>query len=560
MHRPLESARAFYHIYGDGDQAIALEQFFKQRGYVVQEFPPFLSPDSLFYAMGYYLAPLIGLVLIFTVVAVVAMALLSAREFGVLRLHGHGRAGIFLKVLSGAVPTIGVGWILGTIAALAGLRLYNGGVEMWLFARTGFLFTAVLWALCLASLGLGIALAAGRGIPEALNGRVDTVPAVAAVAVTHLVVVLIVATAGVSVLVLTSVKDRAEERVEVVSQHSSPVGFVGLSGSVAGDGRQITTIVAKSVRQAAAAGEVILGDPGPPQVELTEFPGGAARVLVINEAYLRTHPELPAPARLPSSDEALVLVPAERASDADGIAATIAATYRSDAQRTETVAPRITHAITAVQKWPLIPDQEGLAPEQWVIDPVVVVVGPDLSPIGDVDLVSALTQNRLVFSSAAIGRDWVQQQNLQTYVLSVQDEQEAAQHAARKAAVDLRRQFVALLLGAVVLVLTAVCLALLLGQARAQRLFVEWIHGWSWTARHGVVLAAAALMVTAVTVAWVVLVAPDLGAGPLPPGEADRGAVRGGVAALAAGASVLTFLISLAAVSSRTDHRQGGRA
>lgn len=99
---PQSDPRAFYYIFGSQDESAALAAFFREHGYATQQFPPFLSRTRLTYVLGGFLTPLVLLVVIFVMMSVVAMALMSVREFAIARLHGQGRIRLLGGVLARA--------------------------------------------------------------------------------------------------------------------------------------------------------------------------------------------------------------------------------------------------------------------------------------------------------------------------------------------------------------------------------------------------------------------------------------------------------------------------
>lgn len=554
---PINEVRAFYSVFGDdGGELNAL---FAEHGYVVQDVPPFWSMHNLVYVLGGFVAPIVALMVLFLGALTLALALQSARPFAVARLNGHGRLHIVLNaVIMAARP-----WVAATLvillATLVILYAVNGWAEIGLYLFTSVVFTAVFLLVCLAGLVVGVGLATARSIRSGLAGRIDSAPALSSLALINVVTLV----TAISVLISVTLLTADARRFAGEAPRTLNVAYLILTGSTAEekDMRSISTAVSDVLRENARAGNIIVADPGHEAALPEALPGGPGRVLVVNDTYLETHPELSAAiGGVPSTDGVLnVYVPDSRYTGDDAIVDYVTTRFQLDVDRQHAALPPVrTHTMGATT-WPLLPDVDGLNSQTEIDDPVVIVLTDDLAPIYDYNLYAALGQSRVAFTSAEVGREAVADADLSRYVNAVVSADQARAEAQQRALLNLRQQSMAFALAVLILVITSLALAAVWVQARRQRLFAQWVAGQAWGRRHGPVILGYLVLAGVLVGAWILVFAPDTTT-ILPPGEVDRAAVRTAAGTLGTVLSIAVFAAALAAVSARTDHRPEGHA
>ncbi|MER5934973.1 hypothetical protein [Streptomyces sp. NPDC002054] len=448
-----------------------------------------------------------------------ASVLLSAKAYGVLRLQGKS----FMDLLARDLKQLAVFWSLaaGIVAAavLVFLGLYNGLAWFGLFALVAVCLAGLLALLALAAHAAALALTFKVEVRRALKGEL---PARAAFVSTYLVripAVLLalgfameVTLAGQHVMVRQDNQDTYAKAGEAVT--------IRLNGSWGGDSKPVITQVGRWLRQADAAGEIIVAGREDLQNVSSNARLPRGEILIVNETFLAQQPVLdprgqrysPVPRNGGTADTRSVrlVIPESLARHASDIRATIPDVFgRLDPDLRRNLKVEILQAksgqrIFAYNSGDRSPNA-AYSPDDdrsLVRDPVLIVVPNGSNIVTDDAYTTFATQDGIIFPEPddVLNPFAANINELQKYVAAVNPVGQNAALKLREAVNDFRLMIFNLIAAVAVLLITGVGVCIIHSRKHAQAVFAQHISGWRFTATHRFILAVEGLL--AASLAW----------------------------------------------------------
>jgi hypothetical protein len=496
--RPYHQARTLtadgtYLVYGSRQQGHALLQMFNNLGYQSVLTPvPSLRAQLGTLGTGVLTTFVLAIVLVI-VVTVASSVLLNARFYGIQRLHGRSPAnlvgGDFRRVLLlAAVVVLAVNLVL----ALP-LYRYNDFHQFGAFLRVELVIVGALAALALVVQGLTVILLQRRPILEAVGGRVSAVWAFAGSFVLRgwsLLLVLSILPSGLTAL-WTLDDARAAYRTWAAAGDAY---YLRMSAAIeyAKDSAEIGSRIGQALRKADERGEVTIAA----RHALT---GSKHDILLVNERYLGQHDVRDlSGARVTPSATAQLLIPAR---------------YRAQAARIEDELPRwaavaLRGTKPEVRAEPIRDGQSlmfstnGTGDRTPLLrDPVVLVAPAASGIIADDEYTTMATNGGILVQNPEQTMHVLSDAGLGDYVLGVTPFAHDAGQRYLEARRDAAIQLINLIIGAALLVFTAVAVAFVYCGRNAQSLFARHLHGWGFVRTHWRILALEATL-GAVLLAW----------------------------------------------------------
>ncbi|MFJ4770630.1 hypothetical protein ACIP88_16165 [Streptomyces uncialis] len=504
--------RGVYYLIGPGSEAAAVAEFGALGLSVTVAHP--LAPSELWPA--YTDGPLTD-VLLTTALALVtltgASVLLSARSYGVLRLHGLSLTGVFLRDLRQLRRSWLISAGLLTVLVAVALGFLNGWARPGLYAAVAVGIAAVLGLTVLAAQAAALALVFRTALPGALKGEVPVrAVTLTAYAVRIPALLLVVGLVG---SVVTAGGDLLERR-EVWKAYARTGDATGvrITGSVSfGDLPEMERAMGRRLHQADREGKVVMAGRLPLRnLAGADLPG---ELLVVNEAFLAEQP-LHAPdgrRHLPGDHKdatdgksggtsgggkVRLLVPVSlggllprllertpgilRPADPGRVPRDdIEARPLRDGQRVFTYTPG-----------DLARDGSG-EDRSFVRDPVVLVVPAASGHLTEVNYYAFATRNQLFFPDPADIHDILREdESMRTYIAALLPVKQKAAVATAEAARTFRLQLFELLAGTAVLLITAVGVCAVHTRSHARTVLVRHLAGWPFLATHRTLLAVEA--------------------------------------------------------------------
>ncbi|MFE6282588.1 bacteriocin-associated integral membrane family protein [Streptomyces sp. NPDC057877] len=453
------------------------------------------------------------------VLAVVTMTgagvMLSAKSYGVQRLHGRSFGQILLRDLRQLGAFWAAAFAAVTAAALLVLGLYNGLAWFGTFALVALGVALVLGLVSVAVHAVMLQLTGQTALLRALKGEL---PARTAALSTYLVrvpaLLLAVSITGDVVLAGQNIASR-EESIQTYREIGDTTA-IALNGSAASQSafEILDEKVGGWLREADRDGEIIVA--GHRRFRhsggLDDLPD--RDLLIVNESYLAAQPVRDASGRrvpATTSDDTRVrlLVPAGLTSYSDRLATLVPALLNPgepqkipagrvvplttrDGQRLFTYNPR--GRLQAATN----PD----ADESFVTDPVVIVY-PDGAPyLSDRGYIAYASQQSLVFKDPDDVTAGIEEHELETYVTGMSPVGQNAALRLRDLVADFRLQLFNLGVAVLVLLITGVGACIVHSRKNAQAVFARYISGWRFAATHRPLLVVEGVLAVLLAV-WV---------------------------------------------------------
>ncbi|QIB42662.1 hypothetical protein [Streptomyces aureoverticillatus] len=508
--------RGFYYVFGAPEAADALVAELARLGLSGSVRHPLAHSELAVLFSGDDLSWSLCVVALAAVTMTGASVLLSAKKYGVQRLQG----GSFLGLLADDLKRLAVFWSIAagtvTAAVLILLCLYNGLAWLGLFAWVAALFAGLLVLLVLATHAAALALTFRVEVLRALKGEL---PARAAFCATYLVripAVLLALGFAMDVTLAGQNVLARQENWDAYAKAGDAV-TIRLNGSWGGDSKPVVKQVGQWLRQADAAGEIIVAGrqdlQGFSSVRLPQ-----SEMLIVNETFLAEQPVLdpkgrryfPVPrsgSRIPS---VRLVIPESFTSHAAVFGAAVPdALGRLDPEvrrnlKVETLQAKNGQRIFGYNSGRLGPSSSTpLADDRSVVrDPVLLVVPNGSRVLTDDAYTTFATQEGIIFPDPGrVLKDFVANKNaLQTYVAAVQPVAQNAASEVREAAEEFRLQLFNLMATVAVLLITGVGVCIIHARRHAQAVFVRHISGSRFISSHRVILAVEGLL--AAFLAW----------------------------------------------------------
>ncbi|MCX5421592.1 hypothetical protein [Streptomyces sp. NBC_00078] len=510
--------RGFYYVFGSPKAADKLVAKFADLGLSATVQHPLAYSELALLFSGDDLLWSFWVVALAAVTMTGASVLLSAKAYGVLRLQGKS----FMDLLVRDLKQLTVFWSVaaGTVAAavLVFLGLYNRLAWLGLFALVAACLAGLLVLSVLAAHAAALALTFKVEVLRALKGEL---PARAAFVSTYLVripAVLLalgfamdVTQAGRHVMARQDNQDTYAKAGDAVS--------IRLNGSWGGDSKPVVTHVGRWLRQADAAGEIIVAGRKDLQNVSSNARLPQGELLIVNETFLAKQPVLdvkdqrysPAPrnGRAAEAHSVRLIIPESLARHASDIRATIPDVFgRLDPDlrrrlKVETVQAKSGQRVFAYSSGDRSPNiaYSPADDRSLVRDPVLVVVPNGSNILTNDAYTTFATQDGIIFPDPGdvLKPLAANEQGLQTYVAAVNPVGQNAALRLREAVNDFRLLFFDLIAAVTVLLITGVGVCIIHSRKHAQAVFAQHISGWRFAATHRFILAVEGLLAAFLT-------------------------------------------------------------
>ncbi|MFE6163821.1 hypothetical protein ACFQ7F_33450 [Streptomyces sp. NPDC056486] len=511
--------RGFYYVFGSPEAADALVNEFADLGLGASvEHPLAYSELALLFA-GNDLLSSFWVIALAAVTMTGASVLLSAKKYGVLRLHGKS----FMGLLAHDLKQLALFWSVaaGTVAAavLVFLGLYNGLAWLGLFALVAACLVVLLVLLVLAAHAAALALTCKVEVLRALKGEL---PARAAFAATYLVripaVLLALGFAMDVTLAGQHVMDRQENQ-DAYDKAGDAVS-IRLNGSWGGDSKPAVEHVGRWLRKADEEGEIIVAG----RQDLQDASTGArlpqGEILIVNETFLaeqsvldptgRRYTASPHRGRAAAAHSVRLVIPESLAPHASDISAAVPDVFGRldpDLRRrleVETLPAKNGQHVFGYNSGDRSPNA-AYSPDDdrsLVRDPVLVVVPNGSNILTNDSYTTFATQDGIIFPDPddVLNPLAADKQELQTYVAAVNPVGQNAALMLRDSISYFRLLFFNLIAAVVVLLGTGVGVCIIHSRKHAQAVFAQHISGWRFTSTHRFLLAVEGLL--AAFLAW----------------------------------------------------------
>lgn len=482
-----------YLIFGDTEAEAALRAALSEHG--LHEAAGTQVTQMWHYFTGGHLFNLLAVALLGSAAATGAGVLLSARDYGVMRLQGLS----YLDILGGDLRKI---LLLSAIAlpsvvaaTLAFLGVYNGWNQIGLYSLLAVVFLALLAVPCLLVHAAVLGLVHTTGILPALKGRLpvgSTTAAVYLVRVPVLVLTLIILGG-----VLSAAQDVRDQRAGLaLLADRGDTSFPSLSANYGwADSEAVDEALGPWLREADAAGDMVLTIHG----NIDEFlPVDQAQpwttsstvrpVLVVNDTYLAEEKVLsPSGERHGSGDTVRIIVPDNARELTDELVDGVANGWLTINGRGEQ-APEVEALVAADGQTLFTYAAKGMSDPQHFLplvhDPVVIAL-PNGAILSDDDYVNYLTGRSTAFPDPSVVEDFREESPEASRYLSMVETLTVSALKDHHYSLNVLRSETFNLLGAgAVLLLTAMAACIVHVRTRAQEIFARHISGWTFAATH----------------------------------------------------------------------------
>lgn len=496
--RPYREARTLtadgtYLVYGTGQQSLALVEMFRELGYHGTAQPvPSIGAQLKTLGTGAMTTFLLAIGLVI-VVTVASSVVLNARSYGIQRLDGRSPAtmvaGDFRRVLPlAAVVVVGLNLLLAVP-----LYLYNSLHQVGTFLRVELIIAAALTALALVVQALTVILLQRSRILDAVGGRVTAGWAFAGSYLLRgwsLLLILSIASSGLTALwTLTDARDSYQTWTSAGdAYHLRISAAIEYSKNAA----ELDSRIGQALRKADERGEVTIAT----RHTLIE---SKHDLLLVNDRYLTKHDVRDASGeRVKPGATARLLVPAR---------------FSAESARIEDELPR--WAAVAVQGTrpgvraepirdgqSLLVSTNGTGDRTPLLRDPVILVAPAASGIIGVDEYTTMATNGgILVENPERTLQALTAAGVGDYVLGVTPFADDAGQRYLEARRDAAIQLINLIIGAALLVFTAIAIAFVYCGRNAQSLFAKHLHGWGFLRTHWKILALEAAIGTAL-LAW----------------------------------------------------------
>ncbi|UZN02501.1 hypothetical protein [Cellulomonas sp. S1-8] len=508
--------RGYYVVFGGTDGRDALDAALRDLGYDVES-RAYYAPGAI--AQWVWAQPLGTGLLVMTLLVVVVVAagvLSSVKSYAVQRLHGASGATLVARDLRDVGRVVLVA--CGVLAVLVGAALWAwNGLHQWVAyaAVAGATAGALLLVVLLAHV-TAIWLTGRVPVLDALKGRL---PAHGTTAAVYLVrgPALVLAVAA-SVTATVAVADVVERRdaLEAWSTVGDAASLTFTAAFSPAETDRLAGTTGEWLVAEEAAGRMVLA--AQDRLELMA-PGAQGDVLLVNSTYLTQQDVRTADgARLTGTPPGTVtvLVPQDRAAEHDAIVGTITTWADSGPA---TTAPAVESALLpAGTELFTYGAQRGTQERPVLTDAVVVVVDATSGTVRPADYMALASQGHVLVLDPERALQGAQDAGLTGFVTSFRPAQQEAVDVYADVLRDLRLHLANVAVALLVLLATAVGLGQVYTRSHAQRLFVSYVHGWSFVRTHPRLLAVEAALLIAVAGASVwatgALLAARPGVGP----------------------------------------------
>ncbi|MEV5593878.1 hypothetical protein [Streptomyces sp. NPDC052496] len=566
--------RGFYYVFGPPETADALVAVLADLGLGSSVQHPLSSGQLLQYFTGGELFWSFLVIALAAVTMTGASVLLNAKAYGVLRLQGKSLG----EILARDLKQLAAFWLpaAGAVVAavLVSLGFYNGLAWLGLFAAVAACLAGLLILSVLAAHAAVLALTFKTELLRALKGELPARAAFVSTYVVRIPAVLLALGFAMDVIVAGQHVTARQGSQDTYAKAGNAV-TIRLNGSWGGDSEPVVKQVGTWLRQADAAGEIVVAGRHDLQNLSSDARLPQGEILIVNETFLAHQPVTdpkgqrysPAPHNTPAADarSVRVIIPESLAPHASAIRATVPDVFGKmdpDVRRhlkTETFEAKSGQRVFGYNSGDRSPNA-AYSPDDdrsLVRDPVLVVV-PNGSHILTDDMYTTIaTQDGIVFPDPddVLTPLAANKYALQSYVATVNPVGQNAALKLREAVAGFRLQLFNLIASVAVLLITGIGVCIIHARKHAQATFVRHISGWRFTATHRFILAVEGIL-AAFLIWWVPaqvwrqnqdlaeMAAQGIPA-PVPPVQltaADISAIAG-LAALEFGAVILTLWI-----------------
>lgn len=452
------------------------------------------------------------------VVVYVALALAIAysettnrRAHAIKSLHGYSRAPILGAELTSAGMAFGVGLAALVAIGVPVLGAVTGFHQMWRFAGvldTGLGILAAFTALLVTALG-GAATLRHR-VPEVIKGErlplADGVLAILAQVIVLAVVLGSVSGAMWRIEAVTRTTHELGRWTQMTPAYALRLNTAGQHGDNVHDAPALASIIDRMDRQ----GKVLMagyegGQLANGGADVQPSDPGGANSMIVNPTYLKVQPVLDADSHRISSvatgrDNFTLLVPTSYHGDLDTLLATYTTYFKGFAcllgapKGTPPCHPRgrVIRTATGQTLFTYKGTTAGPAELQDRLsldDPVLVVVAPSSGLIGPSQYLSYTSQDAVLFFDAAELDRQLTRAGICGSFQGIDNAADAVTDTLAASRLEQRMDMFGIPLGTLVLVLATMVSAAVYCGRRRRTSFVQLIHGYGFTRRHGTLLA-----------------------------------------------------------------------
>lgn len=494
--------RGYYVVFGGTPGRDALDAALSDLGYRVQT-RAYYDPAAI--AQWVWAQPFGTGLLVVTLLVVVVVAagvLSSVKSYGVQRLHGASEGTLLARDLRDVARVVLLaGGVLALLVA-GGLGVWNGLHQWPTYAAVAGATAAGLLLVVLVAHAAALALTARVPVLEALKGRL---PARGTTAAVYLVrVPALVLAVSASVTATAAGADVAERRAALDTWNGvGDAAYLSFSAVLAQDETErLAATTGAWLASEEQAGRMVLA--AQDRLELMA-PGTTGDVLLVNSTYLAEQDVRTVDGDRvtgPPTGTVLVLVPQERAAEREAVADAVA----TWAQRgPATTPPRVETALAPADAALFTyGTARGTNASPALAGAVVVVVDAATGAVRPDDYMAWASQGAVLVLDPQRAVTAARAAGLGDFVTSFRPARQEAADTYAQVVRELRLHLANAAAALLVLLATAVGLGQVYTRSHAQRLFVTYVHGWSFVRTHPRLLAAeAALLVAVVAVsAW----------------------------------------------------------
>ncbi|MFG2285627.1 hypothetical protein ACGFOU_06120 [Streptomyces sp. NPDC048595] len=511
--------RGFYYVFGSPEAADALVAELADLGLGSSVQHPLAYSELAQYFAGDELLWSFWVIALAAVTMTGASVLLNAKAYGVLRLQGKS----LMDLLARDLKQLAVFWSLtaGAVAAavLVLLGLYNGLAWLGLFALVAVCLAGLLILSVLVAHAAALALTFKVEVLRALKGEL---PARAAFVSTYLVripAVLLALGFAMDVTLASQHVTARQDNQEAYAKAGNAV-TIRLNGSWGGDSKPVVKQVGSWLRQADAAGEIIVAG----RHDLQNLSSSArlpqGEILIVNETFLANQPvsdpkgqrysPVPHNARAAEPHSVRLIIPESLASHASDIRATISDVFgKLDPDirkrlKIETLQAKSGQQVFGYNSGDRSPNA-AYSPDDdrsLLREPVLVVVPNGSNILTNDAYTTFATQDGIVFPDPGDVLTPLAENKygLQAYVAAVNPVGQNAALMLREAVSSFRLLLFNLIASVAVLLITGVGVCIIHSRKHAQAVFAQHISGWRFTATHRLILAVEGIL--AAFLAW----------------------------------------------------------
>lgn len=478
--------RGDYYLFGSGDLGDELLSGFSQLGLHGRQVPA-SAPVRALSVLGHGTLVVCLVIMALVVVAAVGSGvILNTRFYGIHRLHGHSFGHVLVRDLADVARFVLRTALIVVPAVALALFAYNRFSQIAGFTLIAAVIFAAFAALALIVHVLALAVVYRATILGSLKGDVPASWTMGGSYLIRIPALVVTLTAAVSLLV--GAQQVSDQRSEMSTWAATPnAAHVLLNGSLGRDTSTLENSGGGWIRSSAELGQVIMSRQEPRGASpLSPASGPERDVLIVNSTYLDEQSVLDSEGGRhtgPSLSEEVVhvLIPEKYWNARDAITASVQEWATLSIGSRPVSSPRI-QATTLANGQSLftynISVPLGRSPR--LHDPVVVVIPAGSRILSDVDYAAYATQNGIVFRDAEYVSGSLARARLSEYLLAVNPAAENAANQYRSAARELRLRAFNLAVTLVLLVVTALSVAMIYGRRNSQSLFAKYLCGWSF--------------------------------------------------------------------------------